>query len=146
MAALGPLAVLGAAAWWLRQNWARIPPRFAIHWCLDGTPIGWAPRTFWGVYGILLLGAGVCLMLALMGYATLHWAHSPHGTADRAHRQATAWSLLAGGYMLAVAFAATALLPLTQNPHPLMIGIIIMVPLLLAGVSAPVVKVYRTPE
>jgi uncharacterized membrane protein len=53
---LGPLVILGLAAWYLHSNWDSIPERFPIHWGMDGRPNRWTQRNFAGVYGVLLIG------------------------------------------------------------------------------------------
>lgn len=62
LACVGPFLILFPAAAYLAARWSDIPARFPIHWGLDGVPNGWASRTPLGVFGQLLLMAGVCLM------------------------------------------------------------------------------------
>lgn len=59
-----PLLPLAAAALYVRSNWALVPARFPVHWDLAGQPNGWSSRTFWGVYGPLIIGGLIAGMIA----------------------------------------------------------------------------------
>jgi uncharacterized membrane protein len=67
-----PLGMLVATAVYLRANWLRIPERVPVHWSIDGTPNGWADRTWQGVYGPLAVCALMCAFILLMAEAILH--------------------------------------------------------------------------
>jgi len=59
---LGPLALYAAAAIYLALNWDRIPERFPVHWGVGG-PDRWASRSPLGVYGVMLVGLAVSLIV-----------------------------------------------------------------------------------
>jgi uncharacterized membrane protein len=64
LAAIGPLLILAAAAWFLHVNWDRIPDRFATHWDGTGAPNRWAIKSVRSVYG--MIGFGVALASAML--------------------------------------------------------------------------------
>ncbi len=68
---LFPLTVLAGAAAYLHQHWDQIPLRYPVHFDLNGTPNRWAERTFSGVYGPLIFGGE--LTLVLFGFALAGW-------------------------------------------------------------------------
>jgi uncharacterized membrane protein len=65
-----PLALLAGCAIYLKLNWNGIPARFVIHSDFDGTPNGWSSRTFLGVFGPLLIGAAIVLLITGISVAT----------------------------------------------------------------------------
>jgi uncharacterized membrane protein len=132
LAALGPFAILGAAAWRLAAHWQQIPPRFPIHWSAAGVANGWATRSFWGVYGLLCLAAVVSAVLLLLAHATWHWSGSPHARSSPQQRRAAAYTCLAAAWLLAVVFGLAAEAPLLRQPHRIILPVAIAVPLLVA--------------
>jgi uncharacterized membrane protein len=69
---LPPLLIPGVVALYLRAHWNEIPPRFAVHFTMDGVPNGWSYKTVAGIYGPLLFAAlivvfqaGLCLAILL---------------------------------------------------------------------------------
>jgi uncharacterized membrane protein len=69
---VGPIALLVASALRLRAHWSEIPERFVRHWDIAGNPNGWSTRTFFGVYGSLLIGAAMCIMMIALWYVILY--------------------------------------------------------------------------
>jgi uncharacterized membrane protein len=122
---LGPFAILAARAAYLRANWQHIPERFPVHWGLDGRPNGWSARSFAGVYGPLLIAAGICLLLVLSSYAIVHWTRHVRSSGDAAvregrFRRAQLGIITAIAYLMALTFSELAS-PLRSNaqqePH-----------------------------
>ena len=54
-----PFVLLAAVAIYLSLQWNELPRRWATHWGASGEANGFSSKSFFGVYGILLLGAGV---------------------------------------------------------------------------------------
>ncbi len=106
----GPLVALAATAAYLRGNWDRIPERFPIHWGIDGEPNGWSQRTFGGVYGSLILGAQIVVLLSVMALAG--W----YGARRSPLRRAISGLAIAAEYSIACVIAAAALAPLVRAP------------------------------
>lgn len=129
--ALPPFAILGAAAFYLRENWDRIPQRFPVHWGADGTPDRWVEKTAHGVYGPLLFGAGIIVTTLLLAGAAFYGARrSP------ARRSALA-CLIGSAWMLGLTFSAVALLPVVKVP-------LWLIPVLaLAFVTGVIVLAFR---
>jgi uncharacterized membrane protein len=67
-----PLGMLAATALYLHANWQRLPERVTIHWGIDGTPNGWADRTWHGVYGPLVVSALISLTIIVIAEAIIH--------------------------------------------------------------------------
>ncbi len=61
----GPFLVMAAGAAYLGLRWEDIPQRFPIHWGFGGDANGWANRTFFGVFGLSLIGF-LCLLLMVV--------------------------------------------------------------------------------
>jgi len=120
----GPFILLGAAALYLNQRWADIPTRFPVHWDLNNQPNGWAFRTPAGVYGPLIEGALVCLMMAGLAYAILRWSHRVRvsgtgGEAEDHFRRSVALILVSVEYLIGIMFAGVSLLALKPGPPPM---------------------------
>jgi uncharacterized membrane protein len=118
---LGPFALLGASALYLRAHWNEIPPRFPVHWGLNGQPNGWASRTLGGVYGPQGGGALLCAMLILIWYGILYGtrqvqAAGPAARNEAKFRRIQLLCLLSAEYLLAFTFTWASLLPLRSTP------------------------------
>jgi len=117
---LAPFALLVATGAYLQARWAKIPPRFPVHWGIDGRPNGWSTRTPIGVYGPLLLGTAIIAIVAASSYAIRQASRavqSPNAgriAHEFAHRMGI--FLLALEFFLAVIFSFVGLLPLTGSP------------------------------
>lgn len=117
---LGPFAILGPCALYLRANWERIPERFPVHWGINGQPNGWATRSLSGVYGPLLAGAVICILLIALSYAILvstrHvWASGPNARAESRFRNGQLGVLVLVEYFIAAIFSGVSLLPLRHD-------------------------------
>jgi uncharacterized membrane protein len=58
-----PLFILSLTAAALAAMWPILPERWPIHWGLGGRPNGWASKTPLGVFGPLLMGVGIWLLI-----------------------------------------------------------------------------------
>ena len=133
----GPFILLGAAGLFLNQRWADIPARFPIHWDLNNQPNGWAFRTPAGVYGPLIEGALVCLMMAGLACALLRWTRPVRisgtgGEAESHFRRTVVLVLISVEYLIGIMFAGVSLLPLWPGPPP--IAATIALPLVFAAI------------
>lgn len=114
-----PFAVLLAVGLWLRAHWNDIPARFPIHWGLHGEPNGWADKTVRGVYGPLLFGAGLSLLLLMLALGTYY------GSRPSRMRRPMLAILISATWVLSYAFGMVALLPLVRfGPPALMLPIL----------------------
>ena len=64
-----PLLLIAAAALYLHFHWDQIPVRYPVHFTLDGTPNRWVDRSVRGVYGFLVFGAEMTMVLFALGLA-----------------------------------------------------------------------------
>lgn len=105
-----PFAILAGSGVYLQLHWDAIPERFPIHFGFDGKPDGWATRTPASVYWSLAMGAAICLMMTIMGWAVLHSRRiSMRGTAARTEqsfRSMNVTVMLVVEYLMASLFAA----------------------------------------
>lgn len=120
----GPFILLGAAGLYLNRRWADIPARFPVHWDLNSRPDGWAFRTPAGVYGPLIEGAFVCLMMGGLAYALLRWTRPVRiggrgGEAESHFRRTVVLVLIAVEYLIGIMFAGVSLLALKPGPPPM---------------------------
>ncbi len=112
-----PFAILCACAMYLRENWARIPERFPVHWGANGEPNGWATRSFGGVYWPLLIAVTVCIFLGVFSYGVMHWTRQIRSTgsasvAETRSRQVQVGVLIALQIFFAVIFSGVSLMAL----------------------------------
>lgn len=140
----GPFLLLGAAGLYLHRRWADIPARFPIHWDLNNQPNGWSFRTPAGVYGPLIQGALVCLMMAGLAYALLRWTRPVRisgtgGEAESHFRRTVVLVLISVEYLIGIMFAGISLLALKPGPPP----VVAMIALPLAFVAIVVAVLVR---
>jgi len=108
--ALPPFLAPPTAAAWLRAHWNAIPERFPIHWNASNQADAWAAKTTLAVYGPLLCGVGMMLLMLLLALAMFHGAR-------RGPQRLVVLKILLGCvYMLAVVFTAISLLPVLAIP------------------------------
>lgn len=120
-----PYLVLALAALWLQLNWERIPQRFATHYDGQLQPDVWADKSTWTVFGILIFGAALCLMMTGISIALARGGSRsiarrfPAGSEAYAHaakrHRAVLWILLAVSIQMAVIFAMVSLGPLLED-------------------------------
>lgn len=108
-----PFAALAAVAVYLHLHWYELPQRFPVHWGVNGQPDSWANRDWRGVYGPLLFGA--YMNVVLVGLA---WIFS-HESRKTVMRYVTVRSLQFLLYPLTILFVLIALLPLMNTVAPL---------------------------
>ena len=108
---LVPLLLLVAAALYLHANWDGIPPRFPVHWGLDGNPNRWADRSFRGVYAPLLFGTE--LVVWFFGFALAIWYGARH---SEPLRKPTVGLLVAIQWAFGSIMAGVSLVPLMHLP------------------------------
>jgi uncharacterized membrane protein len=139
--AIGPFGILLAAALYLHANWQRIPERFPIHWHGTGTPDRWADKSVPTVYGPLLAGAALNLLILFMGEAILRYsprarvANTAEWTARFRRVNVRLLMVVTWGVALMLAWFAT--LPLLSNSGALGFGWV--APVLLIAAVAPFV-------
>jgi uncharacterized membrane protein len=141
-----PFAILGAAAIVLDARWEEIPERFAVHFGLGGRPDGWAPRTVEGVFGPLVAGAAVALLVVLLRAAVARARSGRQALAMGAPERLYAGALLlAVESFVAVTFATTSFLALGATLRIVLTVAIGGVVLLLLGIAASLVLLSRRP-
>jgi len=106
-----PLLLLLGTAWYLHANWDRIPPRFPVHFGLDGNPSRWADRSLRGVYAPLLFG--VELAVWLFGFALATWYGSRR---SEPLRKPVLGYLVGIQWTFALLYAGVSLGPLIRLP------------------------------
>jgi len=139
--AIGPLGILLATALYLHANWQWIPDKFPVHWGFSGAPDRWAARSRLAVYGPLLAGVVLTLLLLMLGEAILRY--SPRArVAETAEwtarfRRVNLRLLVVVTWGTALVLSWFAVLPLFSNSKLLDLGWV--APVLLLGAVAPLV-------
>ena len=105
-----PFAALAVTAFYLHAHWSQLPESFPVHWGPDGHPNRWSTRDGSGVYGPLLIGTGVNLLL--LALAWLFTRYSRNTVMRRVTIRLTELLL----YPITFSFVMLALLPLVQLP------------------------------
>jgi uncharacterized membrane protein len=101
-----PFAAPLSTAAYLREHWDEIPARFPIHWDLNGHPNGWATKTVRGVYGPLIYGSGISVLLLMVAVAMYY------GSRRTEIRKPVLGILIGVIYLLAYTFSLVSLMPL----------------------------------
>ena len=57
--------------------WGRLPDRVPIHFGPSGRPDGWAPKSFFSVFGMLVVVAAVLGLMALLSRLSPKWCNFP---------------------------------------------------------------------
>jgi uncharacterized membrane protein len=107
---LAPFLALAAGAVYLQIHRNDFPLRFPAHWGANGEGNGWANRDWRGVYGPLLFGA--CLNVMLLALA---WMLS-HGSRKTVMRYVTVRGVQFMLYPVTFTSILTALWPLLNTP------------------------------
>jgi uncharacterized membrane protein len=122
-----PYAVMLNVAVYLKGHWDEIPERFPVHWGANGQPNGWSEKTDRGVYGPLLFGAGLSLLLLMLALGT--W----YGSRPSRMRKPMLAILISATYVLTYAFTLVSLLPLFHfGPLVLIVPILVYVAAVIA--------------
>jgi uncharacterized membrane protein len=137
--AIGPFGILLATALYLQANWQRVPEKFPVHWSLSGVPDSWGERSWRTVFGPLLAGAFLNLLLLLMGEAILRFSPRARvaNTADwtARFRRINVRMLMVVTWGTALLLSSLAILPLL--PSRATFALAWLGPLLLIGALAP---------
>jgi uncharacterized membrane protein len=127
-----PFGILGTAARYLKSHWSEIPASFPVHWGLEGAD-RWADRTPQAVYGPLVIGAVMCLVLVGLMVAIIRVSRPVHvrGAAagfDAARRRLILHVLAGTEYFLALELSLISLLPLlpeaARNQAVVLLGVL----------------------
>lgn len=105
-----PVLFPAATALYLQANWDAIPDKFPVHWGLNGEPNGWSVKTFRGIYGPLLFGEGLLVLIAIVGVAMYY------GSRRGPVRRPVLAMLIATMYLIGLAFSSVGLMPLMHIP------------------------------
>lgn len=127
-----PFGILGTAALYLKSHWSKIPASFPVHWGLEGAD-RWAERTPQAVYGPLVIGAVMCLVLVGLMVAIIRISRPVHarGAAagfDAARRRLILNVLAGTEYFMALELSLISLLPLlpeaARNRAVVLLGVL----------------------
>ena len=125
----GPFLIMIAGAAYLGLHWNQIPDRFPIHWGAHGVVNGWGTRSFFGVFGALLIGLSVLLTVTGVSALTRTVGRdaSRPGEMERAAvmRRATETSILLVGWFIALIMTGTAVWLPFRNSTALPVGFLI---------------------
>jgi len=124
-----PFIALGLTALYLRLHWSEIPERFPVHWGADGQPNGWAIRDAHGVYGPLLMGIAMSVLVLVMAWVIARLSR------NTVMRSVTVRSLEVLLYPLTLTFIVIGLLPLMRPANPAAIVLLTIIPMLLTVVG-----------
>lgn len=145
-----PLGMLAATALYLHANWQRLPDRVPVHWGIDGTPNGWADRTWHGVYGPLVVCALISLFVILMAEAIIHASPRARVAGTEAwttrFRRANLILLVAGVWGVSAMMSLFALMPLftdVSRPPALVLMIPVVLVLSILPFAWQLVRVVR---
>jgi uncharacterized membrane protein len=110
---LGPLLILGIAAWYLQSNWNSIPENFPVHWGIDGQPNRWAIRSIKDVYRPLLIAFLINAIVIGNAYAIIFRtrqvsASGPSADREQASKRGTYVFILTSVYAISILFAGIA--------------------------------------
>lgn len=105
-----PFLALALTAVYLHAHWSQLPASFPVHWGPEGQPNRWASRDWQGVYGPLMMGAGMNVFL--LGLAWLFARLSRKTVMRRVTVRMTELLL----YPVTFTFILVALLPLVRLP------------------------------
>jgi uncharacterized membrane protein len=134
---LGPFLLLLAAARYLRAHWNEIPARFPVHWGAAGQPDRWVDKSASGVFGPLLFGAGLLLLLLMLALGVFY------GSRRAPQRVVVLKILVALMYTLCFVFGGVALLPVT---HLSPVWLIIPIPLVTIAIVVWSFQYVRDPS
>jgi uncharacterized membrane protein len=107
---LPPFLAIAAVAAYLLANWNQIPDQFPVHWGMNGLPNRMGSRDFFSVFGPLLIG--LVMNLLLLGFAWMLMRMSRQSVM----RYVTVRMLEVLLYPLTFSFVTAALLPVARIP------------------------------
>ncbi len=139
-----PLLLMVLAAAWLQMHWDEIPDRFPIHWDIAGRPNGWSTRTVPGVYGPLLIGVFILVVLKLSEWGILYGSPRVAGGSATVRWQSLRM-LQRMGCLMGILFSSIALAPL--RPDLFRPGLIVFVILFAVALMViPLIRAAGNPE
>jgi len=124
-----PPAILIAAAGWLASRWDALPARWVVHWGPGGVPNGYASKTFGGVFGPLLLAAGLALFLEGMAVFIERTTRGRYPRLAHAYGNLVRWVSVAVVGVLAV---SAVILPSAEPRSPRLLLAMILGAIVLA--------------
>jgi uncharacterized membrane protein len=140
------LGLLGTAVY-LALHWSELPARFPRHFDMVGHPVGWAGRSFFGVYGTLwVIGVLVAIIAARIGiwHSRRVQVSGPSGKAENTVRRRVSGVFLLLEYLVSWLTGRLALLPVWPgSPAAILAG---SIGATLAVVLALLWFAYRTPR
>lgn len=112
-----PFVPLLVALTILARYWDRLPARFPVHWGWGGRPDRWVAKTPWHVVEPIMVGAILCVFVAVLVGFCRKWTRRPGGDAlslqaDALFRSGMARMILACEAVIASVFGTIALAPL----------------------------------
>ena len=134
---LGPFLLLLAAARYVQAHWNEIPARFPVHWGANGQPNRWVDKTPIGVFGPLMFGAGLLLLLLMLALGMFY------GSRRAPQRTMVLKILVALMYTLCFVFGGVSLLPVMRF-SPL--WLIIPIPLVTIAIVIWSFQYVRDPD
>lgn len=134
----GPFLVLAGVAAWLLAHWNSIPLRYPIHWDFDGHANGWSDRTFYGVFGPLLIGP--VILISVVGLLAAVMRHARPSRRS----QATLLALVIPMWIAAIMTGLVGLTPLILRNGQFPIPLAALVAIPLVGVAACIWIVARS--
>jgi uncharacterized membrane protein len=140
-----PFAILGVAAIQLDARWDEIPDRFPIHFAANGRADGWAPRCPEAVFGPLVAGAAVALVLVLLRAAVARARVGGAAEEGAGTRRYAGGVLLAVETFVAVTFATASFLALGATLRLVLTVVFGGVVLLILGLAASLARLARRP-
>lgn len=139
-----PFVLLASSSIILALAWDSLPERWITHWGAGGQPDGWSTRSFFGVFGVLMLGTVVCIateltastMLVMMG-----GTHASLSASSLAHMRRMMGELVRTFNLgMALIFSLLSMaLPFVQPQSPRLI-VVTVLPILLGSLG---VGMYR---
>jgi len=107
---LPPFLAIAALGVYLYLHWEQLPNPYPVHFGLHGEPNRWLPRDGWSVYGSLLVGASLNLMLLGLAWIIARTSR------NTVMRYVTVRSLEFLLYPLSFTCIVVGLLPLWRSP------------------------------
>lgn len=139
-----PFVLLACSSIILALAWDSLPERWITHWGPGGQPDGWSTRSFFGVFGVLMLGTVVCIASELTASTMLVMIGGNHASLSPSTRTALRRMLgeLVRTFNLAMALIFSLLsiaLPFLQPQSPKLV-IVTVFPILLGSLG---LGIYR---
>lgn len=147
LATLIPVLLLVSAGLYISQHWDQFPPRFPVHYGVQG-PNRWVAKSFKSVYGLLIIGALLEATLGFLAYGlTSGTRRALPGSARMKMLTSNVLLLLILQLHLGFMFAYLALQPVLggRPSNVLMLGFVGSLVVLVFGFVFYMVKLQREP-